>query len=186
MGMLGYFDVFPAKRETELRTARFENCESGSWEARGIFLFTEFFCTDPKCNCQQVLIKVLCAVSDGVAIDEVATISACWGSSDDDSFIWQKLKSNFPDPFLDPMHPQASYADEVLDFWNSMIERDDLYAARIKRHYDEIRAEVGQPVETWTPPHSPQDVERGVSDCRLLKRQRRERKKRQARSRQRK
>ena len=54
-----------------------------------------------------------------------------------------------PNPFLDPLHRQAPYASELLDFWSTMIKRDKAYASRLERHYDEIRAEIGRTEEQW-------------------------------------
>ena len=58
MAMQGYFDVFPEKRTTELRTAIFADGNADDPLPDGTFLFTEYFCTDPRCNCQRVLVKV--------------------------------------------------------------------------------------------------------------------------------
>ena len=58
--MLGYFDHFKEKIATELRTTTFlggENAVDSIPE--GKFLFTEYFCTDPACKCERVLVKVL-------------------------------------------------------------------------------------------------------------------------------
>jgi hypothetical protein len=52
-----------------------------------------------------------------------------------------------PNPYLDPFHPQAPYASEILDFWTTMIEHDKAYVSRLKRHYKELRAAVGQSTE---------------------------------------
>ena len=54
-----------------------------------------------------------------------------------------------PNPFLDPLHRQAPYASELLDFWIAMIKHDKAYASRLERHYDEIRAEIGRAEEEW-------------------------------------
>jgi hypothetical protein len=48
-----------------------------------------------------------------------------------------------PNPFLDPLHPQARYAPDLLEFWMSMIDSGSAYLERIKRHYDELRAVYG-------------------------------------------
>jgi len=56
--MLGYFDVFPDKSRTELRTATFQDGTADDPLPNGTFIFTEYFCTDLKCDCQRVLVKV--------------------------------------------------------------------------------------------------------------------------------
>ena len=62
--MHGYFDVFPEKRATELRTAIFVDGNADDPLPDGTFLFTEYFCTDARCNCQRVLVKVFHARSE--------------------------------------------------------------------------------------------------------------------------
>ena len=141
MTMRGYFDVFPNRTTTELRTAEFSNDDPHDSLSGGTFVFTEFFCTDQHCDCQRVLIKVFRAKSVNDAHpEEVATISYSWNPNSDET--WSVLNSDMPNPFLDPFHRQAPYASELLDFWMAMIQRDSAYASRIERHYREIRAEV--------------------------------------------
>jgi hypothetical protein len=75
MAMQGYFDVFPEKRTTELRTATFANRNADDPLPDGMFIFTEYFCTDLRCDCQRVLVKVFHARSEDAPADEVATMS---------------------------------------------------------------------------------------------------------------
>jgi len=183
MALYGYFDVFPEKRRTELRTASFENGNADDPLCDGTFLFTEYFCTDLKCDCQRVLVKVLHVRSEDARPDEVATISYSWNPNSDG--IWKAVNSDMPNPFLDPFHRQVTYASELLDFWNTMIERDKAYASRIQRHYEEIRAEIGWSEEEWDPRHSTSH-EAPKSPVRpLTKRERKARKRRLARARKR-
>lgn len=183
MAMQGYFDIFPDKTRTELRTATIENCNADDPLPGGTFFFTEYFCTDPKCDCQRVLVKVFLAESEAAHPDEVATISYSWNPHNDD--VWTIVNSDVPNPFLDPFHRQAPCASKLLDLWITMIERDKAYASRIQRHYDEIRAEVGQTAEKWDRRHSTNHEARGSSGRPLTKRNRKVRKQRLARARKR-
>jgi len=183
MAMQGYFDIFPEKWSTEVRTATFENGDADDSLPGGTFIFTEYFCTDPKCDCQRVLVKVFHARSEDAHPDEVATISYTWNPSSDG--IWETVKSDMPNPFLDPLHRQVSYASELLDFWSTMIERDKAYASRIQRHYDEIRAEIGRTEEEGDQRHSTNHAAHKSSDRPLTKRDRKARKRRLARARKR-
>ena len=181
--MQGYFDIFPEKRRTELRTATFENGNADDPLSDGTFIFTEYFCTDPKCDCQRVLVKVFHARSEDAHPDEVATISYSWNPSSDG--IWKIVSSDVPNPFLDPLHRQVSFASELLEFWSTMIEHDKAYALRIQRHYDEIRAEIGQTEEKWDRRHSTNHEAHKSSARPLTKRDRKARKRRLARARKR-
>ncbi len=183
MTMLGYFDVFPDKAGTELRTATFENSNADDPLPGGTFIFTEFFCTDPKCDCQRVLVKVFRVESEDARAEEVATISYSWNPNSDE--IWSMVNSEVANPFLDPFHRQASYAPELLDFWTAMIERDKVYASRIQRHYGEIRTEIGQTAERKGRQHSTKHKSRMNSGRPLTKRKRKLHKQRLARARKR-
>lgn len=151
MFLQGYFDVFPQKRTTELRTATLMNGDDDDVLPDGTYVFTEYFCTDLSCNCERVLVKVIYARSEDAVPNEVATISYSWNPNSDET--WRRLNSEMPNPFLDPAHRQTRYASQVLEFWTEMIKRDKAYASRLERHYEEIRAEVGGPGERWDGSH---------------------------------
>ncbi|MCA9122967.1 MAG: hypothetical protein H6822_06940 [Planctomycetaceae bacterium] len=139
--MLGYFDYFPDKAETELRTARFVDDNDGNPIPNGTYLFTEYYCTEPKCNCQRLLVKVLRIASEGDRPSEVATISYTWNEqSVGTNATWSFVSRDLRNPFLDPLHRQARYAAALLEFWHDMVQRDAAYANRLKRHYRELRA----------------------------------------------
>jgi len=142
MAMQGYFDIFPDKVGTELRNITVQNGSADDPLPGGRYLFIEYFCTDPKCNCQRVLVKVIRVESEDARPEEVATISYSWNPKTDE--LWRVVNSKVANPFLDPCNRQAPYAPQLLEFWVTMIEHDQVYVARLKRHYDEIRAEVGQ------------------------------------------
>ena len=184
MAMQGYFDAFPEKRTTELRTAIFADGNADDPLPDGTFIFTEYFCTDPRCNCQRVLVKVFHTRSEGAPPYEVATISYSWKSSTAET--WDRLNSGMPNPFLDPLHRQARCASKLLDFWSTMINRDKAYASRLERHYDEIRAEIGRTEEEGEGSHWSKPDAQKSSFRPLTKPERTARKRRLARARKRK
>ena len=141
MSVIGYFEVFPQKSQSELRTATLTEDTHGI--PAGIYVFTEYFCTDLNCNCQRVLIKVLNPKSESDRYPrEVATISYTWSTGEDE--VWRETNSEFANPFLDPFHKQASFADELLEFWSDMVARDRAYAQRLTSHYGELRKKMGK------------------------------------------
>jgi hypothetical protein len=140
--MLAYYAFFPAKIETELRTATFVGAYRENEIPSGTYLFTEFYCTDTKCDCQRLLVKVLRVRSEHERPEDVATISYTWNAHPDGT--WAAVTAGMPNPFLDPFHYQARYAEQLLDFWSDMVARDHGYAERLQRHYHELRAAVGQ------------------------------------------
>ena len=184
MELTGYFDVFPDKTRTELRTAQFTR-DNGTLDVLvgGTFVFTEYFCTDLACQCQRVLVKVFRAASEDACPEEVATFSYSWNPGGDT--IWSEVNSEMPNPFLDPFHRQAPYAEELLEFWTEMIARDKPYALRLQRHYDEIRAEVGTSSGNWEPPQSPRGADNTLTGPPRTRRMRKARKQLLARARRR-
>ncbi len=146
MASLGYYDVFPEKWATDVRTSVFESGDEDDPLVGGMFLFNEYYCTDLNCDCQQVLVKVLRVWSEETPPENIAVFSYSWNLDNDLTRMIGGL--DLPNPLLDPFHSQASYAAELMEFWNDMFERDRAYAARIRRHYREIRATVGQKGES--------------------------------------
>ncbi len=137
--MLGYFEYFKEKISTELRTTTFLNGDNSPDSIPdGKFVFTEYFCTDPACNCERVLVKVLCYKSDDARPEDVATFGYTWNESNDE--LWTPLATEVPNPYLDPLHPQVRYANALLSFWSDMVKHDQNYSNRLQRHYRELRA----------------------------------------------
>lgn len=132
--MLAYFELFPEKRKTELRSLTILGNEPGPFELPpGEYCFREFFCGDWDCDCKQACIQVLYKPFDQEFAQNVATISYTWAPR---STRWFKETDN---PFLDPLHPQAAFAPNILKFWAKMVETDEAYAQRLKKHSQELR-----------------------------------------------
>lgn len=172
--VLGYFDVFPEKRETELRAAYFPDDDDLPFPA-GTYLFTEYYCSDSSCDCQRLLVKVFHVSEPESVPEEVATFSYTWNEAPDDS--WEDVISDVSNPFLDPFHRQAEYATELMDFWYDMVCRDHNYSDRLKKHYAELRRIHGESDRPMSHEHRPgQTLDTVVAD-----RKRRSRKLRQLR-----
>lgn len=141
MSVIGYFEAFPHKLQTDLRQATFP--EGIGEIPAGAFLFMEYYCRDLTCNCQRVIIKVLHPKSTmDQSPCEVATFSYTWSDHLDE--VWQQTNAELPNPFLDPCHHQEPYAPELLEFWTDMVARDKVYVERLKKHYRELREQLGE------------------------------------------
>lgn len=183
MASIGYYDVFPEKWTTELRTATFLEGRRGDPIPAGTFLFTEYYCPDLKCSCQQVIVRVLHASSANAPPVEVATIIYSWNPNTDPK--WAFLFSDLPNPFLNPFHRQAPFAPALLDFWCEMVEHDQAYVARLERHYHEIRAKIGRTENSWEATPVSNDGEQQRTFRRCTKQERTARKRLLARTRKR-
>ena len=140
--MISYFDYFPRKAKTELRTATFLGVDRDRPFPAGIYVFTEYYCGELDCDCQRLLVKVLYGLTEQHRPRDVATISYSWNQDPDSD--WAAITAECPNPHLDPLHPQASFADELMDFWYDMLRRDEDYALRLQRHYHELRAALAR------------------------------------------
>ena len=138
--MIGYFNLFPNKCETELRTARFVD-DHNEGIPSGTYVFSEYYCDDLSCDCQRVLVKVLRVERPEDMPQDVASISFSWNENPDET--WADILEDEDGPFLDPFHRQCDYANDLLDFWHDMVRRDSDYLNRLKRHYSELRNHVG-------------------------------------------
>lgn len=139
--LLGYFDVFPEKCDSELRAVYV--LDDAMRMPSGNYIFTEYYCPDLSCDCKRVLVKVLYLSEPEATPEDVATISYTWDRAG--YWSWLGRKDDEDKPFLDPLHPQAGCAPELLEFWREMLRRDPKYARRLKTHYDELRRAHGRP-----------------------------------------
>lgn len=139
--MINYFQKFPEKMKTELRTLTVLDDGDEDSLPSGVYAFMEFYCPDIRCNCQRVVIKVFHSAAHAKP-SELATINYSWNPKKAlGREILKLLKMK--NPFLDPLHRQSRFAKELLKFWTDMVTSDQPYAARLQRHYEELRGAVG-------------------------------------------
>ena len=140
-----YFDHFPEKADTELRICvmfgRDSIPDSG-------YIFFEFFCTNLDCDCDRVLIKVIQIDPHSTQKREVATFGYTWKTVPDELSkaieLSEEIDGKLPNPYLDPLHQQSAFAQDLMDVWEQMLQNDEAYAQRIIRHYGELRASHGR------------------------------------------
>ncbi len=84
----------------------------------------EFYCTDPKCDCRRVLLRVIARSTE----KPVCTIS--FGFDADDPTRG---------PFIDPLNPRDKFADEMLQLVDHMVLSDPKYVERLERHYRMVK-----------------------------------------------
>jgi SEC-C motif len=126
------FDLlFPELAKRECRTIRPLNHER--LPARR-FAFLEAYCCEPRCDCRRIMLSVVDEGSGTVA----ATINHAFeppGPPHEDE----------PQTFLDPLHPQSHLSGDLLAQFQSMLEHDPSYQARLERHYASWKAVVDDP-----------------------------------------
>jgi hypothetical protein len=105
---------------------------------RGRYAFLEVYCEEMGCDCRRVLIQV---VEESTPGKIWATINFGWGISEKlVRLLGPKLSAKFA--FLDPRCQQSEHAEELLDLFKCVIDRDPAYLERLKRHYAMFKAAI--------------------------------------------
>ena len=120
--MMPFDLVFPDIAEEE---ARFFLVRSHASLPSGTYLFREFYCPEPRCDCRRVLFHVHWVEGGEVA----ASIN----------YGFEPPEEPFADEgqiFLDPLNPQTSKSGALLLMFEGMIAADPAYRDRLITHYE--------------------------------------------------
>lgn len=114
------------------KECRFLTLEGGA-PAGGIpagqYGFLEWYCDEPDCDCQRMLLTVVRPDSHR----PLATIGYCFDRT-----------ATMAGPYLDPVLPQSVYSEEFLDFVEHVLLADKAYVERCRRHYELVKQSVGR------------------------------------------
>ncbi|TWU00798.1 hypothetical protein [Stieleria varia] len=148
--MESFFEAFPDLRSTEMRVLFFvdpDNMRPPDRLHDQQFLIQEFYCVDPECDCQRVVLKVI-ELKDpqNPTFDELATINYSW---DPDDVMGKML--GMGNPFLDPLHYQAEDAEQLLDLVHETCLSDPVFIERLQRHRRMLREHVGDSPDYSSP-----------------------------------
>jgi hypothetical protein len=130
MTMMSFHVLFPEEARNEVRAIRIESRDLPD----RTFLLTELYCVDPNCDCRRVILNAMEAETG----EQVATIS----------HSFEPPKPPFddePQTFLDPINPQSSISDALLDIFKRIIANDPDYQAGLERHYAMWKSAVDDP-----------------------------------------
>lgn len=97
----------------------------------GHYGMIEFYCPDPACECRRVMLNV---VEEAHPKHFLASISCGFDREEKDA-----------GPFLDPLNPQCSCAEQLLQMVDSLILSDSSYVARLERHYALVKQAASDP-----------------------------------------
>jgi hypothetical protein len=129
--MMPFDLLFPEEAENECRSITPINHEGLPDRT---FILREFYCTDPSCDCRRVVL----AIFDADQAEQVATIN----------YAFEPPEPPYEDEgqvFLDPLNPQSSMSEALLDLFEEMIANDENYRARLVRHYEMWKRVVDDP-----------------------------------------
>ena len=107
----------------------------------GEYGFIDMYCTDPSCDCRKTMIQVM---HNG---KHVATINYGWEST---AFYekWMGKSDNgdsfppMPGATIDFNSPNLVSEAGILGLFNALL--NDIWIAKIKRHYQEVKAAVSR------------------------------------------
>ena len=117
--MKAFDSVFPEVARRERRAIQIVDRRD---RPTGTWLFREFYCTQPRCDCRRVLIMVEHVETQQI----VASINYAFDRS---------TRRGKPQMFLDPLNPQSELSSEVLALFTDMIARDHAYRRLLMSHY---------------------------------------------------
>ena len=144
--MIPFHTKFPELLETETRvytTVGDPDLPDGS------YAFVEFFCDDPGCDCQRVMINVISKDHPGKVF---ATIGYGWKEKDFYRRFMGSGKYPVPEnelkgPYLDPLNRQSKYAPKFLQIFEKLLE-DRGYEERLERHYGMFKKAIHEDRKT--------------------------------------
>jgi len=111
------------------------------------YSFHEMFCDESGCDCRRVFFSVISSLKN----DILAVI--VWGWEDQDFYIkWMgdndpHIINNLIGPALNLASPQSKHAPAILNLFKELLLSDIAYLERVKRHYIMFRQEIESPVK---------------------------------------
>lgn len=125
-GLLAFHEFFPDIAEKENRVFWSRDRDP---KYRGPYQIIEFYCSNPKCDCNRVIL----GVADSEKMEEGTILSV--------GFAFDR---NDPDagPYIDPLNNITKEGHSIYPFIKSMLESDFDFIARLKRHYDMVKKRI--------------------------------------------
>jgi hypothetical protein len=135
-----FYEIFPELAWKETRSTQIP--ENHPTLPADEFGFIELYCNDENCDCQRVMFDVLSRKRG----KSVAVIAYGWQSM---GFYRKWSKSGDPEIIqgmqgliLNPTSDQSELAPALLELLRRLILKDPAYVARLKRHYQMLKAAV--------------------------------------------
>jgi hypothetical protein len=127
--LVPFFQVEPDLAEKETRTVTL--FEPRDEIPAGTYGLIEFYCPDPDCDCQRVMINV---VEEKRPTRFLASIGYGFDRKAEDA-----------GPYLDPLNEQCTYAEDLMRLVQDVALGQRRYVARLKRHYDLVKRAAVDP-----------------------------------------
>ncbi len=98
-------------------------------QTREPYQLIEFYCADPKCDCNRVVL----AVADREKMEKGTILSI--------GFAFDRNDPE-PGPYIDPLNPLTLEGQSLYPFIENMLQTDFDYIARLKGHYDMVKRKI--------------------------------------------
>lgn len=127
--MIPYLSLFKEQALRETRDVTFKGNPLIPDDSYGLL---EFYCPDPGCDCNMVMIGVL----SKRLVKQVATMVYYFDPND--------VPTGMANPDLD-LAPQISFAENLLKWFTAHLKEDPAYAERLKKHYRQVKDVASNP-----------------------------------------
>lgn len=127
--MLAYENLFEELARNETRNVTFKDHPVVPNDS---FELVDYYCPDPDCDCQMVMIGVV----SKKAHRQIASMVYMFNPKD--------VEPGKTNPDLD-LTPQARFAPALLTWFSAHIKEDPAYLERLKRHYRQVKEAASDP-----------------------------------------
>lgn len=121
-----FHDFFPDVAEAENRVLWSRDRKPFKDEP---FQLIEFYCADPKCDCNRVIISAMDRRAP--ELGTILSVGYAFDRADRDA-----------GPYIDPLNPVTKDGRTLYPAIADMLENDSEYVARLKRHYKMVKNEI--------------------------------------------
>ena len=126
VGLKAFHEFYPDVAEKENRVFWAEGRDPRTREPYQII---EYFCADPKCECNRVVL----GVADREKMERGTFLSV--------GFAFDRNDPE-PGPYIDPLNPLTLEGQSLYPIIEEMLKTDLSYIARLKRHYDLVKRKI--------------------------------------------
>ncbi len=121
--MIPYHILFEEQARHETREITLKGISGIPDDSYGL---VEFYCPDPECDCNMVMLALL----SQRLMKQVATLVYFFDPKD--------VPPGMSNPDLD-LAPQASFAKNFLEWFSAHVQKDRAYVDRLNVHYHQIK-----------------------------------------------
>lgn len=124
--LMAFHEFFPDIAERENRVLWTSERDP---QTREPYQLIEYYCTDPKCDCNRVVLAV--ADRENMGQGTILSVGFAFDRNDPE-----------PGPYIDPLNPLTLEGQSLYPVIENMLQTDFEYIARLKHHYDLVKKKI--------------------------------------------